>query len=193
MPRYKEYDIDVVLDKALNLFWLKGYNQTSLADLVEVTGLKKGSLYSEFSSKEELYKKALSSYRLKTIQNFFTTEENPRNYLKNFFSRLIDEALDSETSKGCFILNSNIEFCSSNCDLSHISKKLFIEIENNFFNVVKDLVRLKYLDKSIDQDEFHSLVIGCIFSIREMSRFKQDRKFLTNLANGVLKYIGDEI
>ena len=54
MARPREFDEDYVLDQALHVFWDKGYDSTSLADLQEATGLTKSSLYKAFESKEGL-------------------------------------------------------------------------------------------------------------------------------------------
>lgn len=52
--RPRQFDEEQVLDAAMKAFWAKGYESTSLADLVEVTGLHKGSLYQAFGDKHTL-------------------------------------------------------------------------------------------------------------------------------------------
>jgi len=61
--RPRAYDPEVVLEKALNLFWEKGFAATSLDDLVEATGVNRPSLYAGFGDKEALYLKAMQLYR----------------------------------------------------------------------------------------------------------------------------------
>ena len=65
MARHKEFDPDVALDRALELFWERGYEATSMADLVDHLGIGRASLYATFGSKHELYLKALDRYLLK--------------------------------------------------------------------------------------------------------------------------------
>lgn len=62
MPRPKLYDRDTVLANALGIFWDKGFEATSLSDLMAATGLNKKSLYNEFGSKDALFYCALESY-----------------------------------------------------------------------------------------------------------------------------------
>lgn len=62
MARSKEFDPDVVLQKALDLFWERGYEATSMADLVAHLGIGRASLYATFGGKHELYMKALHRY-----------------------------------------------------------------------------------------------------------------------------------
>lgn len=62
MGRPREFDVDQALDKALAVFWRKGYEGTSLSDLTEALGVNRPSLYAAFGNKEELFRKALDRY-----------------------------------------------------------------------------------------------------------------------------------
>src|ERR1700749_3312923 len=63
MARTKDFDENEVLKKAVCLFWDKGYNGTSMQDLVEGLGISRSSLYDTFGDKHQLYLKALQSYK----------------------------------------------------------------------------------------------------------------------------------
>ncbi|MFG2646853.1 TetR/AcrR family transcriptional regulator [Streptomyces sp. NPDC048436] len=62
MARTKEFDPDAALQSALELFWRRGYEATSMADLVEALGIGRASIYATFGNKHELYLKALERY-----------------------------------------------------------------------------------------------------------------------------------
>src|SRR5882757_8083198 len=62
MGRPREFDVDKALDLALQVFWRKGYEGASMADLTETMGITRPSLYSAFGNKEELFRKALDRY-----------------------------------------------------------------------------------------------------------------------------------
>ncbi|MBT2450714.1 TetR/AcrR family transcriptional regulator [Streptomyces sp. ISL-43] len=62
MARTKEFDPDAALQSALELFWQRGYEATSMADLVERLGIGRASIYATFGNKHELYLKALDRY-----------------------------------------------------------------------------------------------------------------------------------
>lgn len=62
MARTKEFDPDAALQSALELFWRRGYEATSVADLVEHLGIGRASIYATFGGKSELYLKALDRY-----------------------------------------------------------------------------------------------------------------------------------
>ena len=62
MARQREFDADAALDRAMDLFWSKGYEATSLDDLCEVTGLSRSSLYAAFGSKRNLLLRSVERY-----------------------------------------------------------------------------------------------------------------------------------
>ena len=62
MGRHREFDTEKVLDAALCVFWRKGYEGTSYADLTEAAGVERPALYSAFGNKEALFRRALDRY-----------------------------------------------------------------------------------------------------------------------------------
>jgi AcrR family transcriptional regulator len=62
MGRHREFDVEKVLDAALCVFWRKGYEGASYADLTEAAGIERPALYSAFGNKEALFRKALDRY-----------------------------------------------------------------------------------------------------------------------------------
>src|SRR5262245_59406118 len=60
--RPREFDTDQALDRALEVFWRKGYEGASISELTEAMGINRPSLYAAFGNKEELFRKALDRY-----------------------------------------------------------------------------------------------------------------------------------
>ncbi len=61
-PRARAFDVDTAIDQALQQFWRKGYEGTSIADLTEALGINRPSLYAAFGNKEGLFRRALERY-----------------------------------------------------------------------------------------------------------------------------------
>lgn len=70
MGRHREFDIETALDAALAVFWAKGFEGASYADLTEATGVARPGLYAAFGNKEEMFLKALARYD-ETFMDFF--------------------------------------------------------------------------------------------------------------------------
>ena len=59
MSRNKAFNEEEVIDKAVKVFWAKGYEATSMQDLIDAMGIQRGSLYATFGSKQQLFLKSL--------------------------------------------------------------------------------------------------------------------------------------
>ena len=84
MSRAIEFDKDEILDKAMNVFWTKGYESTSMKDLMDATGLLKGSIYNTFDSKENLFILCLEKYGRQS-KSMHYRQGDPKEYLRSFF------------------------------------------------------------------------------------------------------------
>ena len=65
MGRNKDFDEEELLEKAVNVFWKKGYNATSAQDLVDALGINRSSLYNTYTDKKTLFTKSLKHYQQK--------------------------------------------------------------------------------------------------------------------------------
>lgn len=190
MGREQTFDEDTVIKKAQEVFWKKGYKETSLDDLMKVTGLHKGSLYRSFKSKKNLFLLALNQYAFQSRVMFIKNEE-PVSYLKHFFTKMIDECV--KDSKGCFIMNSCVELGGNKDLLAKVSKSLFEEIKKNFETALTMAKDKGSTEKNADINELTARFLGATFSIRELSKFQKNRTSFEAIANGVLKEVGERI
>ena len=107
MARHKEFDQDIALDKAMTLFWQKGYEATSIQDLVDHMGIGRRSLYDTFNSKHDLFIAALDRYRDIAKESILTPGEpliSPKAVIQEIFEGIVSEALVDRNRKGCFKL-----------------------------------------------------------------------------------------
>ena len=190
MGRTQSFDEDTVIQKAQEVFWKKGYNETSLDDIQKATGLHKGSLYRSFKSKENLFLLALNKYAAKS-RGVFIKNEEPVAYLRQFFVNMIKEC--TSDSKGCFIMNTCVELGGGKDLLAKVSKTLFAEIENNFKEAIKMGQKQGEISKDIDVAEYSTRLVSAAFSIREFSKFNKGKERFVAIANGVLHEVGTKI
>lgn len=110
MARTKEYDRQDVLNKAVSLFWKKGFEATSMSELIEATGLNSASLYKEFGSKEGLYETALGSYRENELEPFIKPLIDEPNMagIGKFLKGMVKNATRADF-KGCLMMNTLAE------------------------------------------------------------------------------------
>jgi TetR/AcrR family transcriptional repressor of nem operon len=111
MARPQEFDKSEVLHNALAVLWHKGYEATSMADLLEATGLSKSSLYNTFGSKHELLVAAFDAYREERIHDMQCVLGQGTAYqaIETFFRMIIADAQAPEFRHGCMSINQAVE------------------------------------------------------------------------------------
>jgi TetR/AcrR family transcriptional repressor of nem operon len=110
MGRTKEYDRRGVLNKAVSVFWKKGFEATSMSELIKTTGLNSASLYKEFGNKEGLYETALEEYRERELEPFIRPliEEPNMKGIETFLKGVVKNATNPDF-KGCLMMNTLAE------------------------------------------------------------------------------------
>lgn len=117
MPRIETFNREQVLQNAMQVFWERGYNATSMQDLVDATRLNRSSIYNSFGGKMELYQASLNKYLEDTQTQFATilnSDKNPFDKIRSIFESFLPEIYHD--SRGCMSMNCKSEM-SSNEDL----------------------------------------------------------------------------
>ena len=109
MPRPKSFDVDDVLDRAVDLFWVNGYAATSMEDLVNHLGINRGSLYSTFGSKQELYELALERYLSSGQDRFAKMVTDSAVPLREAIRTLLHSSAERTDHRGCLLVNTAME------------------------------------------------------------------------------------
>jgi TetR/AcrR family transcriptional repressor of nem operon len=140
MARTKVFDEEEVLDKAMNLFWQKGYNATSAQDLVDTLGISRSSLYDTYGDKHTLFVKALQQYRKERIDPVIkevNSAEDAEAYIRNFFELVKTAALAENSSMGCFMVNSAVEMAPVDSEVATIANSIMHDTENAVCKVIQ--------------------------------------------------------
>ena len=122
--RPRQFDVDQTLDAAMRAFWARGYEATSMADLMAATGLHKGSLYQAFGDKHALFIEALKRYLAEMARagaKAIQTAPTPRDGLQRLGHMLIDmtgEAPDGPS--GCMALNALSELAPHDTEVREL-------------------------------------------------------------------------
>jgi AcrR family transcriptional regulator len=108
MGRPREFDVDHALDAATELFWRKGYDATSLADLTKAMGISPPSFYAAFQSKEELFHRIVQRYataQAKVVDEALA-KSTPVEMIRTLMEGIAKLFSDRRSVPGCLIMNS---------------------------------------------------------------------------------------
>lgn len=127
MPRPRTFDEDRAVDAAMRTFWANGYEATTTEDLCVATGLGRSSIYNTFSSKHELFRRALLRYveTMSTIQLGILEDgaRSPVERLRALFAAVIDGEMASRRdgrSIGCLTVNTTVELAGRDPEAAEI-------------------------------------------------------------------------
>jgi TetR/AcrR family transcriptional repressor of nem operon len=132
VARTKEFDPDAVLQRALELFWERGYEATSMADLVEHLGIGRASLYATFGSKHDLYLKALSRYTQTRDPDPVELLSQPGPVLpavRRLVELYVEESTGERRRRGCMIVNAAAELVPSDDQVARFVEAAWSAIE----------------------------------------------------------------
>lgn len=127
MARSKEFEINVVLEKAMDLFWRQGYEKTSIQELVQGMGIHRRSLYDTFGDKHQLFMDVLNRYT-STLNSNITNRIHRSNSAKEAIRQLFEMIVSCEENqpKGCLTVNAAVE-------LSLLDPEVAVKIHEQFF------------------------------------------------------------
>lgn len=131
--RPREFDEADVLSRVMDVFWQNGYEGTSLADLMEASGLKKGSLYAAFGDKHAMYLKALQFYELTVVDAAVAAltqgAGGALRRVRDFLQLPIDAAWSNNDGRGCFLCNASADHAGHDKETSALVARSFDKLE----------------------------------------------------------------
>ena len=134
--RYKEYNVNRVLEKCIALFWDKGFNGCSINEIVETTGVNRFSLYHEFTNKEGILYQSLKLYRDRYTNDKFSALNSDGDLevvLKNFYLSFLKE---SEPVQGCYFIHIGTELADSDPRVKKSVGDFLMHINNLFVDLL---------------------------------------------------------
>ncbi|MCR4376749.1 MAG: TetR/AcrR family transcriptional regulator [Rhodospirillales bacterium] len=144
MSRPQQFDRDDVLDRALMVFWLKGFETASIQDLVDATGLNRGSLYNTFGDKAELFAAVMERYRdasptkpLADAARRAPDGIDSRTLIVAFFKDLTKRALNDPEHKGCLLTNTSAGFYGCADSMAEWVRATLSGLENTLTTLVE--------------------------------------------------------
>jgi len=139
MPRPKEFNPDDAIEKAMHVFWHKGYEATSMEDLLSAMDLNRGSLYDTFGDKRQLFLKVIDRYCTTFVGSKFSLLDQPGPALptlRRFISGMIAGGLADPQRRGCLIANTVMELSPHEKEIAGTLRQALNMAEETFFKVL---------------------------------------------------------
>ncbi|WP_127477937.1 TetR/AcrR family transcriptional regulator [Sulfurivermis fontis] len=192
MARPIEFDRDQALREAMQLFWRRGYNRTSVRDLTEATRLKPGSLYGAFASKRALFAAALDSYGAelaRLVDELLRGEAPPLERIARFFDHLLADMAGDPERKGCLLVNTLLEVRADDSELARHAGDALARVEQAMGDALEEAAARGELPTGAQPRILASLLMTGIFGLRVYSRMRPDSVELRHIVDTLLAMV----
>ena len=178
-----------MLDAAIQCFWVKGFEATSMRDLIDCMGITGASLYNAFGDKRALYRKALEHYLQNGLGERVSRLEStlaPRQAIEAFFAEIIERSMNDPQQRGCLMVNSALEAAPHNPDAQAVVDDFLSRAQAFFLRCVEAGQNDGTIARFQAAEDLASLLLNTLLGLRVLARAKPQRALLESVVRPVL-------
>jgi len=186
--RPKKFDEQQALQSAMNVFWTKGYENSSCGELLTAMGINCGSMYATFGDKKALYEKSFDLYTLTIFNRGVELLNQPGSPLENVRSlvRGWGEFMSQSEQKGCFVSNAHIEFNNVETGIGKRAKRLIKKMQLLFEEKLSAAQAAGELSSEANPQELAAFLINTAQGLSVMARSGADEKTIQGIIRSTL-------
>lgn len=192
MGRLKEFNEERAIDAAVDCFWSRGYEATSVRDLAQHMGISGASLYNAFGDKRTLFVRVLERYANRSSRERIARLEaggQSKQAIAAFLAEIIDRSLKDRDRKGCLLVNSALDVAPHDADLGKVVAGYLDEIRAFFRRNIVRAQQAGQVERDLDADEMSGHLLGVLLGIRVLARTRSDRETLESVARPALRLL----
>jgi TetR/AcrR family transcriptional regulator, transcriptional repressor for nem operon len=189
MARPKQFDPEIAVDQAMEVFWRKGYGATTPQDLVDEIGIGKGSLYNAFGSKRELFERALRRYRDSQAVALVEMLERPgpvKGRLRKALTALAEMDLADPDRRGCMAVNTAAELAGVDKEATELVRRMLDRTEGAFQALIEEGQRAGEIAPGRDPAALGSLLMNTVVGMRIVARVAEGPDRLARVIDAVI-------
>ena len=185
MGRTPKFNFNVALKAAMNTFWEKGWNASTVDDLTDAMDIQKGSFYRSFGSKKDVMVASLKHYNetlVRQRQDLINSSDDPVNAIFEFYRALVIRN-SADGARGCLNTNTTIEVGSKDAEITAILEQSADAWESTFYKAIKKAQKSGELSADINAKDLSKLFVVLTQGINVVSKVKTEKSYF----NGVLR------
>lgn len=183
-----QFDPDQALNSAMQVFWLKGYESTSLQDLLKAMGLSKSSFYQTFKSKGLLFERSIQNYQnllTENLGNRLKQADSGKSFLEDLFFDVANETRGLDCRRGCLLMNTANEFAQTDEDIANLVSNSLDEITTIFEKAIQQAQENNEIHQDKDARSLAVYLVSNMSGLKNMVKAGADRKTI----NGIVKIV----
>ncbi len=192
MGRPIEFDPDKALVDAMHVFWSRGFEASSMQDILKATGLSKSSLYQTFGSKQDLFDSCLEFYCNDSYSKFkeiLNNSTSGREFIESLFKSITASCDSDEGKKGCFLMNTVSEFGKRDKHLAEAMNNQIKRVEQILAEAIKRDKTEKKLNQDLDEKALATYFITNMSGLRTMVKAGLSPKRTEEVIKNILKIL----
>ncbi|MBE1441266.1 TetR/AcrR family transcriptional repressor of nem operon [Paenibacillus sp. OAS669] len=188
MVRPREFDEEQALDAALQLFWEKGYEATSLSDLTSRMGIQKPSLYAAFGDKKGLFEAALRKYTKTHAIHVRGKLQQPsvKEAFRAFLEGVVMEEYREGPSRGCFCINTMVELAPHDEKYEILTREHQMYLSALFQETIERGIRSGELSGELNAKALAQTLVVSLIGLTVLLKSRPDKSFVDNSIHSIL-------
>jgi TetR/AcrR family transcriptional repressor of nem operon len=189
MPWEKQFDKQAALGRALDSFWANGYEATSMQDLVDCTGVNRGSLYATYGDKRALFLAALKAYddARRAMLSELEKRYDAREAIRQVFQAFTNEVSESGGNRGCFLTNTALELAAHDAEIRQIVAKAQEDVEAFFARLIRQGKAAGEIPEHLKVAETARGLLASLLGFLVLIRSRPERTLLRAIIDDALK------
>lgn len=196
MPWQKNFDVEEALQKAMEVFWRKGYEATTITDLTDATGVKRQSLYNAVGDKQQLFVRALLKYdseqRRATLASLEARSE-PLDSIRMLFTHVVKESLTDEARRGCLLVNTAVDLQAQTEEVQLLVTAALADFRRFFERMIEHGKVRSEISQSVDTQAAAAGLLGMFIGIRVLARGAFQPETLERMGEQALALVTESI
>ncbi|HEX2740624.1 MAG TPA: TetR/AcrR family transcriptional regulator [Rubrobacter sp.] len=189
MPRTKEFEPEAALHSAMELFWSKGYEATSMRQLLDGMGIGRGSFYDTFGDKRTLFLATLDRFeqtRTAWVLEALEEGESPMEAIRYVFERTVDGLVGFEPRRGCLLANTAVELAPHDPEVAERISRYIRRTEDAFERALQRARSAGEISEQQDPRSLARFLVNSLHGLRVTARAGADRQTLEDTVEVVL-------
>lgn len=189
MARPLEFDKNIAMENAMEVFWEKGFESASLQDLIEAMDLSKSSFYQAFKSKHALYSETLGHYTdclVADLSRSLESSSSALSFLESTFSDVAEQAPLKASQRGCFLMNTASEFAQKDDEIALLTKSGLKRIEAVFARAIEKGQGDGEISRVKPAKSLANFLICSMSGLKTMSKAGVDQAILKDVVKTII-------
>ena len=192
MARPKSFVKEEVLDRAVSLFWQRGFHATSISQLIDHLGINRASLYDTFGGKEALFQQAFQRYRdqnKELTRKLLESHDSVKEAFRTMLYLALEEPDSASEPRGCFVVNATAELLPEEKWLKKILEQNRQEFVQMFSDMIRSGQQKREISDSLDAQAIGTMIFTFYSGIKIMTKIHENGQELRSSIDATLSVL----